>query len=313
MIHEITLPGDKRQHFRDALASGKLIRCPGATSPLVAKLIERKGFGAVYISGAVVSAELALPDIGLTSVTEVAERGAAISRATNLPSIIDADTGFGEPVNASRTISLLEEAGVSACHIEDQVSIKRCGHLDNKVLVSTDTMAQRIKAARLGRRDPAFTIIARTDARNIEGLDAAINRAKAYVDAGADMIFPESLQTLQEFEAFRSALSVPLMANMTEFGKSPLLSTQELEELGYNMVIYPVTALRLAMKAIETGLDHLLSHGHQSGLIPAMQTREELYALLDYDDYGLFDENIANFRPGNEASQHLSPSKRKKS
>lgn len=296
MIGSTLSASEKRRRLRDLLASGSLVKCPGAISPLVAKLIEQKGFDAAYISGAVLSADLGLPDIGLITSAEVAARGAAIARATDLPVIIDVDTGFGEPVNAARTITLMEDAGIAGCHLEDQISLKRCGHLDNKELVPVPTMAARIRAAVSVRRDPAFLIIARTDARASEGLEAAIARARAYVEAGADMIFPEALQDVQEFKAFRTALSVPLMANMTEFGKSPLLNAKELEALGYNMAIYPVTLLRLAMKAIERGLDSLADQGDQIDLLASMQSREELYELLDYAAYGRFGDDIVSFK-----------------
>jgi len=296
MIGPTLSASEKRRRLRDLLGSGSLVKCPGAISPLVAKLIEQKGFDAAYISGAVLSADLGLPDIGLISSAEVAARGAAIARGTDLPVIIDVDTGFGEPVNAARTITMMEEAGIAGCHLEDQISLKRCGHLDNKELVPVPTMVARIRAAVSVRRDPAFLIIARTDARASEGLEAAIARARAYVEAGADMIFPEALQDVQEFKAFRTALSVPLMANMTEFGKSPLLNAKELEALGYNMAIYPVTLLRLAMKAIERGLDSLVDQGDQKGLLASMQSREELYELLDYAAYGRFGDDIVSFK-----------------
>ena len=285
----------KRRALRDGLASGRLLRFPGAFSPLVAKEVERIGFEGVYISGAALSADLGLPDIGLTTLSEVAGRGHQIARVTALPSVIDADTGFGVPLNAARTVQALEQAGLAGCHIEDQVNPKRCGHLENKTVVPPQEMAQRLKAAADARTDANFVIIARTDARAIEGLDQAIDRAKAYVDAGADVIFPEALENEQEFEAVRKAVDVPLLANLTEFGKSPLLDTDALESLGYNMVIYPVTTLRLAMKAAGDGLRRIHAAGTQSDLIPAMQTRQELYELLGYQDYASFDASVAGY------------------
>jgi methylisocitrate lyase len=286
----------KRADFRAALSSGKLLRFPGAFSPLVSLLIERQGFEGVYISGAVLSADLALPDIGLTTLTEVAQRGRAIARVTALPSLIDADTGFGEPLNAARTVQEFEELGLCGCHFEDQCNPKRCGHLDHKSLVSADDMVKRIRAAVSARRDPNFVIIARTDARAPEGLTEAIRRAKAYVDAGADMIFPEALQDAAEFEQFRKAVAVPLLANMTEFGKTRLLTTQQLSSLGFNVVIYPVTALRLALKTVERGLETLSREGTQASLLDDMQTRAELYDLIQYAKYGQFDQDVYNFR-----------------
>jgi methylisocitrate lyase len=289
---------EKRADFRAKLKQGKLLQFPGAFNPLCAQLIEKKGFDGVYISGAVMSADLCLPDIGLATMTEFAERGAQIARVTDLPTIIDIDTGFGEPMAAARTVRTMEEMGLSACHIEDQVSPKRCGHLDGKEVVDTATAARRVKAAVDARRDPNFVVIARSDARAVEGLDKAIERMKAYVDSGADMIFPEAMENEREFEAVRKALSVPLLANVTEFGKSRLLSKKELEALGYNVVIYPVTTLRLAMGAADRGLDHIKRHGDQNGILDQMQHRRELYDLLRYEDYNKFDASIYNFTVG---------------
>ncbi len=289
-------PAEKRADFRKALASGTLQRFPGVFSPLVAMLIAEQGFDGVYISGAVLANELGLPDIGLTTLSEVAQRGRQIARVTELPAIIDVDTGFGEPMNAARTVQELEEMGLTGCHLEDQVNPKRCGHLSNKVIVTRDEMVRKVRAAADARRDPNFVIIARTDSREPEGLDAAIDRAKAYVDAGADMIFPEALADVSEFEAFRKAIDAPLLANMTEFGKSPLLGAGRLQTLGYNVVIYPVTALRLAMKAIEDAYAQLHRDGTQSALIDRMMTRKRLYELLRYEDYAAFDRDVFNFK-----------------
>ncbi|MFD4461661.1 methylisocitrate lyase [Nocardia sp. NPDC058480] len=290
-----TTAAQKRATFRAGLASGRLQRLPGAVNPLVAKLIQEIGFDGVYVSGAVISAELALPDIGLTTLTEVVERGRQIARVTDLPVFIDADTGFGEPMNAARTVSLLEDAGLAGCHLEDQVNPKRCGHLDGKAVVDTDEMVRRIRAAVAVRRDPGFVICARTDARAIEGLDAAINRAKAYADAGADLIFTEALAEEGEFAKFRAAVEIPLLANMTEFGKTPLLNARALTDLGYNAVIYPVTTLRLAMGAIEDGLREIATAGTQSALLDRMQHRSRLYELLGYRHYNEFDSGIFDF------------------
>ncbi len=296
MLFQTVQPPEKRQALRTALASGKLLRFPGAFSPLVAMLIEQIGFEGVYISGAVLSADLGLPDIGLTTLPEVAQRGRAISRVTSLPSIIDIDTGFGEPMNVARTVQEIEDLGLCGCHIEDQINPKRCGHLDNKTLVDTETMVKRLRAAVQAKRDPNFLIIARTDARAPEGLDAAINRAKAYIDAGAEMIFPEALADEREFEQFRKSVTVPLLANMTEFGKSRLLSADQLQSLGFNLVIYPVTTLRLAMKSVEDGLKRIHKDGSQQNLLNDMQTRADLYKLLQYERYSAFDQSIFNFK-----------------
>ncbi|MBL7670405.1 MAG: methylisocitrate lyase [Bdellovibrionaceae bacterium] len=290
-------PAEKRKIFRADLKSGRLLQFPGSISPLVSMLIEKKGFDGVYISGSVLSNELGYPDIGLTTQTEIAQRGRQIARTTRLPSLIDIDTGFGEPMNVTRTVQELIEMGLAGCHIEDQMNPKRCGHLDNKNLIDTSEVIRKIKAATLGKTlDGNFLICARTDARASEGLVKAIDRAKAYVDAGAEMIFPEALQDEGEFEQFRRAISVPLLANMTEFGKSKLLTKSDLQRLGYNLVIYPVTLLRLAMKAAEHGLDHILSHGSQEGVVPSMQTRQELYELTRYEEYNKFDKDIFNFK-----------------
>ena len=288
--------GEKRKAFRAALKSGKLLRFPGAFSPLVAMAIQKHGFDGVYVSGAALSADLGLPDIGLTTLSEVAARGGDIARATDLPALIDADTGFGEPLNMARTIQTFEDAGLCGCHLEDQVNPKRCGHLDGKSLVTTQAMVEKIRAAVGARRDCNFLIMARTDARASEGLDGAIARAKAYVDAGADAIFPEALADEGEFEKFRKAIKVPLLANMTEFGKSKLLTAKQLSDLGFNIVIYPVTTLRLAMKVIEDGLATIKSEGTQESLVKQMQTRAELYELIRYKDYEQFDKDVFNFK-----------------
>ncbi|WP_280340815.1 methylisocitrate lyase [Nocardia neocaledoniensis] len=296
-----TTAADKRAAFRTGLASGELQRLPGALNPLVATLIQELGFEGAYVSGAVVSAELGLPDIGLTTLTEVVERGRQVARATELPVLLDADTGFGEPMNAARTVTLLEDAGLAGCHLEDQVNPKRCGHLDGKAVVGTSDMVRRIRAAVTARRDPGFVICARTDARAVEGVDAAIDRAKAYADAGADLIFTEALLDEAEFAKFRAAVAVPLLANMTEFGKGPLLSARTLTDLGYNAVIYPVTTLRLAMGAIEDGLRELAAAGTQAALLDRMQHRARLYELLDYRRYAAFDSGIVDFTVGERA------------
>lgn len=296
MINTKTNAFEKRKKFRSDLNSGKLLRFPGAFSPLVSMLIEEIGFEGVYISGAVLSNDLGLPDIGMTTLTEVSRRGREISRTTNLPSLIDMDTGFGETMSVARTIQEMIDLGISGGHIEDQVNPKRCGHLDNKSLVDRSEMIKKIKAGANAKTDSNFVLMARTDARASEGLDKAIDRAKAYVDAGADMIFPEALQDEKEFEAFREAIRVPLLANMTEFGKSKLLSRKTLESLGYNMVIYPVTTLRLAMKAVEDGLRHIDREGSQDLILKDMQQRTRLYELLKYEDYNKFDQNIFNFK-----------------
>ena len=295
MLHATTPPGQTRAAFRAGLASGKLLRFPGAFNPLSAMLIARHGFEGVYISGAVISADLGLPDIGLTTLSEVAGRAQQIARVTSLPALVDADTGFGEPMNAARTIQMLEDAGAAGLHIEDQVNPKRCGHLDGKDVVDRDVAVRRIKAAVAARRDPSFVIAARTDAAALHGIGDAIDRAKAYAEAGADLIFPEAMTGEADFERFRAAIDVPILANMTEFGKSNLLDARTLENLGVNVVIYPVTLLRLAMHAAGTGLTEIAAAGTQKGLLDQMQHRRELYDLLDYEAYNAFDTSIYNF------------------
>lgn len=295
MLFDTGSPAEKRKVLREKLQTNQLLRFPGAFSPLVAQLIEDIGFDGVYISGAVLSNDLGLPDIGLTTMTEVTQRGRQIARVTRLPSIIDIDTGFGEVMNVARTIIELEELGLAGCHLEDQVNPKRCGHLDNKQIVEPEEMVKKIKAAAAARRDANFLLIARTDARASEGLEKAIDRAKAYMDAGADMIFPEALQGPEEFEKFKRGVNAPLLANMTEFGKSPLLDTKTLQDVGFNLVIYPVTSLRLAMKSVEDAFRELHSKGTQAGLLDRMQHRQRLYELVRYADYNEFDKSVYNF------------------
>ncbi|WP_243229491.1 methylisocitrate lyase [Microbacterium sp. CIAB417] len=295
MLYSTTTPAEKRRLLRERLASGELLRFPGAFNPLSARLIERKGFDGVYISGAVLSADLGLPDIGLTTLTEVASRAQQIARMTDLPAIVDADTGFGEPMNVARTIQTLEDAGLAGTHIEDQVNPKRCGHLDGKSVVDESTAIKRIRAAADARRDENFLIMARTDIRAVEGLDAAIDRAKALVDAGADAVFPEAMRDLGEFEAMAKALDVPILANMTEFGKSELFSTDQLRDAGVNIVIWPVSLLRIAMGAADRALDTLNEEGHLTSKLGEMQHRADLYDLIDYESYNHFDSGVFNF------------------
>jgi methylisocitrate lyase len=302
-VLETVIPAhEKRANFRAALASGTLLRMPGAFNPLSAQLIQDKGFEGVYVSGAVLSADLGLPDIGLTTLTEVAQRAGQIARVTDLPALVDADTGFGEPMNVARTVQVIEDAGLAGLHIEDQVNPKRCGHLDGKEVVDEDTALKRIRAAVAGRRDPNFLIMARTDIRGVEGMAAAVDRAKKLVDAGADAIFPEAMASLEEFAAIRAAVDVPILANMTEFGKSELFTTQQLADVGVNIVIFPVSLLRLAMGAAERGLDTIIAEGSLTSKVPEMQTRARLYELIDYEGYSRFDEGIFTFDLRNNRS-----------
>jgi len=273
----------KGAQLRQLIAQGSVM-LPGVPNAAVARLVERAGFDAVYISGAgMANATAGVPDIGLLSMTEVVRLAGYIANAVKIPAIVDADTGFGGAENVARTIRELEKADLAGCHIEDQEFPKRCGHLAGKSLVDVDEMAERIKAAVRARRDQDFFIIARTDARAVEDFGRTVERARSYVEAGADGIFPEALQSSEEFKAFAREVKAPLLANMTEFGKSPLLSFKQLSDFGYRMVIFPMSAFRVSMKASEEFLHDLKKRGTQSGWLDKMQTRKELYELLDYD------------------------------
>ncbi len=262
------------------------IAIPGAFNALVGRMIQRHGFQACYLSGAAFSAAaLALPDIGLFTLTELVEQTRRLTARVSIPVVVDADTGFGEAVNVERTVAELEAAGAAAIQLEDQQLPKRCGHLSGKTLVDVDTMCAKIRAAVDARSDRHTVLLARTDARGVEGFDAAVERARRYVEAGADWIFPEALADLDEFARFARQVNVPLVANMTEFGKSPLLRLADLAQLGYAGVLYPVTLLRVAMHAVHEALGHLEEQGTQADLLQQMQTRQELYDLLDYTDY----------------------------
>ncbi|PYJ49300.1 MAG: methylisocitrate lyase [Verrucomicrobia bacterium] len=273
----------KGAQLRQLIAQGSVM-LPGVPNAAVARLVERAGFDAVYISGAgMANATAGVPDIGLLSMTEVVRLAGYIANAVKIPAIVDADTGFGGAENVARTIRELEKADLAGCHIEDQEFPKRCGHLAGKSLVDVDEMAERIKAAVRARRDQDFFIIARTDARAVEDFGRTVERARSYVEAGADGIFPEALQSSEEFKAFAREVKAPLLANMTEFGNSPLLSFQQLSDFGYRMVIFPMSAFRVSMKASEEFLHDLKKRRTQSGWLDKMQTRKELYELLDYD------------------------------
>ncbi len=291
-----TSAADKRREFRGGLESGRLLRFPGAFSPLVAKLVAEIGFDGVYVSGAVLSADLGLPDIGLTTLTEVVGRGAQIASATDLPTLIDADTGFGEPMSAARTVTLLEDAGLAGLHLEDQVNPKRCGHLDGKAVVETAEMVKRLRAAVSARRDPDFVICARTDAAGIEGISAAIDRAKAYADAGADLIFTEALHSPADFEQFREAVDVAAAGQHDRIRKvrtadDPPVVRDRLQRgdlPGHHAA--PGDVCRRGRSCAK-----LTSAGTQSGLLDQMQHRSRLYELLRYNDYNQFDSDIYNF------------------
>ena len=283
---------EKRINFVEKLKSKKILRMPGAYNPLTAKLIEEIGYDGVYVSGAVMSNDLGYPDIGLTTLKDVSYRSNQIARVTNLPTIVDIDTGFK---SCEETIQTLENCGIAAIHIEDQIEKKRCGHLDNKELISKEEMSKKIKNCLSSRKDQNFKIIARSDAKSVEGLDKMIDRCKSYIDQGVEIIFPEALEDEKEFERVRKSLDCFLLANMTEFGKSKLLNYKKLENLGYNIVIYPVTTQRLAMKNVEDGLRAIFEDGHQNNIIDKMQTRKRLYGLVEYEKYNTLDEKIYNF------------------
>jgi len=260
------------------------VAMPGAFNAGVARLIERAGFEAVYVSGAGLSNGAGgVPDIGLLGLSEVTQLAGYVARAVEIPAVVDADTGFGGPKDAARAVERLERAGLAGLHIEDQVFPKRCGHLGGKELVPAREMVQKLRAAVRARSNKDFLIIARTDARAVEGFDRAVERARLYLDAGADAIFPEALETAAEFRRFAKEVHSPLMANMTEFGRSPLVSVRQLELMGYRMAIFPMTVFRVAMKAAEKCLGDLKRRGTQRGWLGRMQTRAELYDLLDYD------------------------------
>jgi len=283
---------EKRADFKKKLKSNVLLRFPGAYNPLCAKLIAEIGFDGVYISGGVMSNDLGLPDIGLTTLDQVSYRAGQIARVTDLPTIVDADTGFN---NCKKTIEIFEQKGLSGCHIEDQIAEKRCGHLDNKELVSKEEMIKKIKDSVSARKDKNFLIIVRTDANTVEGINKTLDRIKAYEDAGADMIFPEAMKDEKEFEKVRKISKGYLLANMTEFGKSKLLNKNELENLGYNLVIYPVTTQRLAMQNVEVGLKSIFKNGDQNNIIDKMQTRKRLYELVEYEKYNTPGGKITDF------------------
>ncbi|RMF86628.1 MAG: methylisocitrate lyase [Nitrospinota bacterium] len=284
------------RQLRNLLAQGDSYIVPGVFNPLVALAATRAGFRILYLSGGAFSASLGLADLGLVTLTELAEATARITTVTPLPLIVDADTGFGEPLNVARTVHELERAGAAAIQIEDQVMPKKCGHLSGKRIIAAEEMIQKIRAAVHSRRTD-LVIIARTDARATHGLEEAIERARAYIAAGADVIFPEALQSEEEFARFAREVPVPLLANMTEFGKTPYISAARFAELGYQLVLFPVTALRVAMHAIEAFFATLAEQGSQVAWLDRMQTRAELYELIHYDAYTRFDQTLVQSKP----------------
>ncbi|MEK6644408.1 MAG: methylisocitrate lyase [Planctomycetota bacterium] len=284
------MPPTRHRRLRDLIAA-RTVQMPGAFNALTARAIEKAGFEAVYLSGAgLANAVYGLPDVGLITLSEAVAHAKAICASVIIPVVVDGDTGFGEAINTARTVSEMEAVGVSGIHFEDQVLPKKCGHLDGKELISAAAMAEKLRAACAARRDKDFLIIARTDARGVTSFDDAVDRAKRYLDAGADAIFPEAMQSAEELAAFADQVKAPLLANMTEFGKTPLLPLADLERMGYRMVIYPQTALRIAYAGIAAILKDLKSKGDQMDWVPSMQTRQELYELLDYDGLDKIDK-----------------------
>jgi len=275
--------------FRAAYAQ-RCIAVPGVFNALVARMAERARFEAIYLSGAALSSASGMPDIGLLSISEFVEQARVIAAASGLPLLVDADTGFGGPLSVERAVKELERAGAAAIQLEDQQLPKRCGHLSGKSLASAEEMEQKIRAAAGARLDPDFVIVARTDARGVEGFKAAIGRARHYLAAGADVIFPEALESRDEFAGFRRKVEAPLLANMTEFGRSPALSVAELGELGYRIALFPVSTLRAAMKATQRALEEIGRSGSQQAVLDSMQTRAELYDLLGYEGYEARDQ-----------------------
>ena len=277
--------------FRSIMHASGIVQIPGAHDAMAALVAKNAGFSALYLSGAAYTASRGLPDLGIVSSIEVAERARDLVRATDLPLLVDIDTGFGGVLNVARTAREMVEANVAAVQVEDQQLTKKCGHLNGKNLVTTEEMVQKI--AVMKQVAPTLIIIARTDARAVEGLENAIDRAKAYVEAGADAIFPEALQSEEEFRLFAKEIPVPLLANMTEFGKTPYYSADEFAEMGFQMVIYPVTSLRVAAKAYERVYEEIIHHGSQERALSDMQTRSELYKTISYDEFEALDESIA--------------------
>ena len=285
---------NKPTRLRELLRQQKTVAMPGAFNAISAKIIEQVGFPALYVSGAGLSNGVGgYPDIGFMTASEMSMQAGYIARAVNIPAIADADNGYGEAINVFRTVQEYERQGLSGLHLEDQVIPKRCGHLDGKHVISIDNMREKIAAAVSARINPDFLLIARVDSKAVNGFDDAVKRANAYMDAGADMIFPEALTTREEFAEFSRQVKAPLLANMTEFGKTPYLSLPEFEALGYQIVIFPMTAFRIMMKAVEDAMRCLKEQGTQASLLERMTTREELYRLIHYQDYERLDETLA--------------------
>lgn len=277
--------------FLEYVNDKKIVKCMGAHDSMAALVAKSSDFKILYLSGGALTASKGMPDIGLINSTEVAERAREIVRATNLPLLVDIDNGFGGPLNVARTIKEMEEANVAAVQIEDQSMPKKCGHLNGKQLITTNEMIEKIKMIK--KISPSMVVVARTDARSVEGMEMALERTKAYEKAGADIIFPEAITKKVEFKEFSNQIKIPLLANMTEFGKTPYYTANEYEELGYSIVIYPVTSLRVAAKAYEKAFDTIMEEGTQKNILDDMQTREQLYEKINLQEYEELDNNIA--------------------
>ena len=295
LLSQRTPPPDKAAALRRALAAGTVVM-PGCFNAPVAMLAEKLGFEAVYISGAGLINGAGYPDIALLGMEEVAGAAGTIADAVNVPALCDADTGFGEALQVMRTVRRFEAAGVAGIHLEDQVMPKRCGHLDGKRLVSTADMERKLAAAAEARQNPDFLLVARTDARAVEGFEASVERGRRYREAGADAVFIEALRTEEEFGRYAERVPGPLLANMTEFGKTPTLTARQFSDLGYAMVIFPMTTFRVMMKAVEGVLTEIRDQGSPAAWLDRMQTREELYELLRYSEYEAMDRRLAGRR-----------------
>lgn len=287
---------NKRQRLKEIIRGNQTVMVPGAYDAITAQIIEKVGFDLIYCTGAgTVNGLLGIPDLGLATMTEMVQNASRINDAISVPLICDADTGYGNAVNMMRTVWEFEKAGVAAIHIEDQIFPKKCGHVEGKGVIPQHEMVGKIRAAVSARKDPDFVIIARTDAKAVTGMEDAIARAKAYVDAGADVIFPEAMESEEEFSMFAEALpGVPLLANMTEFGKTPYLTRADFQRLGYRLVIYPMTNFRVMMKAVFDAMEQLKMEGHQQNFLNRMKTRKELYELIEYDRFSKYEKQFGS-------------------
>jgi methylisocitrate lyase len=297
LLSSSTSNAQRARRLRDLIGKETVVM-PGAFNAPVGMLAQRIGFEAIYISGAgLINGTAGYPDIGLLGMDEMVREASYIANAVDVPAICDADTGFGDILQVMRTIQAFERAGLAGVHLEDQQAPKRCGHLDGKNLIEPAEMERKLAAAAEARQNPDFLIVARTDARSVEGFEQSVERGLRYVDAGADAVFPEALLTEDEFGRYAEQVKVPLMANMTEFGKTPYLSAKQFAALGYRMVIFPMSAFRVMMRAVEELLQQLKVDGSAESLLPRMQTRQELYDLLDYSEYQSKDAQLAERYP----------------